>query len=422
MVYADPRGRIFDHPFEQMVAFDGREVRPVRADELIPLPDGSDFYLLPGRVPLGRCPETGRIRAVQREAGQRGAPLTAMATFIAPAYLRLLHPAYETRKRAPELPTFAYAPLGFADEQFWTAGLRVDPERRQDPALFDLDEIARAVARELKAHGSNRLYHQLRRCALEYGCRAAQNFFLGRFEAPLPTARKCNARCLGCISLQPGGRAVASHERIAFIPTAEEVAAVAVAHFDRVEHGVASFGQGCEGEPILNGPLLEESIRRIRAGARRGTVNLNTNASRPDTVARLMQAGLHSMRVSIASAQPALFNAYHKPHDYTLHDVLAACREVKAAGGFLMLNLLVFPGATDTRAEVDALGPLLSDPGVDMIQMRNLNVDPVLYQQIVQDAVGPGEPLGLARFMEELRAIKPTLRFGYFNPPLPEAP
>lgn len=420
MVYADRRGRIFDHPREELVAFDGADVRAVRKDELIPLPDGSDVYLLPGRTPLGRAPRTGRVRPIRavRSAGGRATPATAVAAFIAPAYLRLLHPAYQAHSKAPALPTFAYAPLGFADDRFWTTALRIDPERRQDPALFDRAEIEAAVHTELAAHRQNRIFHQLRRCALEYGCRAAQNFFLRRFEAPLPTARQCNAACLGCISKQPGGACVASHERIEFTPSAPEVAEVALTHFGRVPRAVASFGQGCEGEPLLNGALLEESIKLIRKRSETGTINLNTNASRPRTVARLMAAGLDSLRVSIISARNELFEAYHNPQGYGLDEVRNACREVKRAGGYLMLNMLVFPGVTDTEAEVEALAQLLADPGVDMIQMRNLNVDPVLFEHRVRGAAHTSPPIGLTRFMESLREKEPTLRFGYFNPPL----
>lgn len=413
LIFATPDGHLIDHPKLELVVFDGATVRPPEPAELVPLPEGSDLFLLPGRVPLGRDPRSGRVQPFPE---YRGVPVSAAAAFVAPAWLRLLHPAYRTAARAPELPLYAYAPLGYADGRFWTTAVRVDPERRQDPALFDLPEIGRRVERELAAHPDNRLYAHLRRCALEYGCRAAQNFFLGRWEAPLPTARACNAACLGCLSLQPEGRCPATHDRIDFVPTPEEIAGVAVPHFRRVERAVASFGQGCEGEPILNGELLEAAIRRIRAETDRGTINLNTNASRPDTLRRLMAAGLDSVRISFASGTEALFTAFHRPRGYGLADVLAAGRAVKDAGGFLSLNLFVFPGVTDTEREVDALAPLLADPGVDLIQLRNLNVDPQLWLRTARAAVGAEEPIGLLRFMERLRAVKPALRFGYFNP------
>ena len=413
MLFADACGQVMDHPHWEMVVHDGAGVRLPREEELIPLPEGSDLYLLPGRLPLGREPRTGRIR---RFGVGFDEPVQAMAAFVAPAYLRLLHPAYETGEDAPELPLFAYTAVGWAEDRFWVAATRVDPERRQDPPLFDLDAIERAVHREVAAHPDNRLYRQLERCALEYGCRAAQNFYLGRWEAPLPTARSCNAGCLGCISEQEDGRCPANHERIAFVPSAEEVAGIAVPHFERVERAVASFGQGCEGEPLVNGELLESSIRLIRSRTKRGTINLNSNASLPKTVERLLAAGLDSLRVTIASAHEPMYDLYHRPRGYRLADVVASMRAVKAAGAFLSLNLLVFPGVTDTERELTHLIPLLRDPGVDLIQMRNLNLDPEMYRDQVRALVGPEEPLGLQAFMARLREASPTLRFGYFNP------
>ncbi|MFC1817352.1 radical SAM protein, partial [Thermodesulfobacteriota bacterium] len=62
----------------------------------------------------------------------------------------------------------------------------------------------------------NRLREHLENCALTYGCPAAKNFFLGRYEAPLPTSRSCNAGCLGCISLQKSGAISNCQERIKF--------------------------------------------------------------------------------------------------------------------------------------------------------------------------------------------------------------
>ena len=45
----------------------------------------------------------------------------------------------------------------------------------------------------------------------------------------------------------------------------------------------------------MNPDLLVESVRQFRAGEGPGTVNCNTNASRPEAVIRLAEAGLTSM-------------------------------------------------------------------------------------------------------------------------------
>jgi hypothetical protein len=99
------------------------------------------------------------------------------------------------------------------------------------------------------------------------------NFFLGRWEPPLPTLPICNAACLGCISMQSEVVPPASQDRITFVPTAEEVTGVAVPHLNRAQRPAVSFGQGCEGEPLLQAKLLEQSVTKIRGKTDRGTIN-----------------------------------------------------------------------------------------------------------------------------------------------------
>lgn len=413
MVFADERGRIFDHPTLTMCGTDGAGVpRPVSEEELIPLPEGSDVFLLPGRAPVGCHPESGESVIYQNF---RRKPVVAVAAFMAPAYTQILRPAYVTQADAPPLPIYAYTSLGFRDGRFWVAGLRVDPDPRQDPYRFDLDEIHNRVAARMAELGSNRVVGQLQRCAVEYGCRAAQNYFLDRWEAPLPVSIACNAQCVGCISLQPDGLFKASHDRLKTAPTPDEVAVVALGHIARVPQAVVSFGQGCEGEPLLMGDLLVDSIRVIRAQTAAGTINLNTNGSRPDVVSRMCSAGLDSIRVSMNSPRPELYRPYYNPRGYTYQDVVQSLRVVRDAGGWKSINLFVFPGVTDTEAELAALTELIADVDLDMIQLRNLNIDPEVYAAVLpKGAVEPG--MGTDRLMSALKSTFPHLRFGYFNP------
>ena len=55
------------------------------------------------------------------------------------------------------------------------------------------------------------------------------------------------------------------HGRLSFVPTPQEIAEVAGPHLARAERGIASFGQGCEGEPLLQARVIEVAIRLIRA-------------------------------------------------------------------------------------------------------------------------------------------------------------
>src|SRR5206468_362854 len=110
---------------------------------------------------------------------------------------------------------------------------------------------------------------------------AARNFFLGRWEAPLPSSPSCNSDCVGCLSFQPPEAGFPSTQnRIQFTPTAEEVAGVACGHLENAPRPVVSFGQGCEGDALMNPGLLVSAITAIRARTKRGTINMNTNGSR----------------------------------------------------------------------------------------------------------------------------------------------
>ena len=400
---------MYDHPHLVMVGDAGRGPECIGPEELVPVPPGSDFYTLPGRQPVGMDPDTGEIVVME-------GPYTAVSVFLAPAWLRLRHPIYQRQDDAPILPLYAYSAIGFSGDSFCTAAVRVDPEGRQDPWRFDLEKIASNVQIRRAQSPDNQLIQQLERCATEYGCRAAQNYFLGRWEAPLPISEGCNAACLGCISLQPKGSCEAAQERILKSPSAQEIAEVALEHIHRVDKAVVSFGQGCEGEPLLRGDAMEEAIQIIRQETDKGTIHLNSNASLPLVVEKLCRAGLQSLRISMNSAVDQTYNRYYSPRGYTFDDVRESGRTITRHGGFLSLNLLVFPGVNDTESELAALEEFIEDTGVDMIQMRNLNVDPESYMALV----GPdsfGTDIGFLSMMQRLRARFPKLQYGYFNPP-----
>jgi pyruvate-formate lyase-activating enzyme len=423
MAFADAAGNILEHPDLELLGWDGEGWRTFEPDELVPVPEGSDFFVLPERLAAG-YDRAEDMPVVFDEPGT-----TAVSCFIAPAYLRTALPAYETLEDAPALPLFAYSAVGIRDGQFVVPTLRVDADIRQDPFRFDIDDIAARVEKRLEAMPHNPLVKHLENCALTYHCRAAQNYFLDRFEAPMPAAPTCNALCVGCISFQPkegDDIPTAAHDRIRFAPTPAQLAEVAIGHIERVgDDAVVSFGQGCEGEPLNQGENLIEAVRLIRAATARGVVNLNSNASRPGYVRRMLEVGLDSLRISTNSARDNVYSAYYRPKGYTFADVRASARAVRDAGKYLMLNYFIFPGVTDTEAELDALSEWIAADGIDMVQLRNLNLDPEMYLDHVTRAGHVVEPMGLMPWLVELRRRFPALRFGYFNPPhriMAEAP
>ncbi len=415
MAIADADGQVYEHPELEMIGWDGECWRPLEDDEIIPLPDGSDLFTLPGRLPAGFDREADDV-VVLDEPG-----ITAVSCFLAPAYLRTLLPAYHTLEDAPGLPLFAYSAVGLRDGEFVTSGLRVDSDVRQDPLLFDIEEVEAGVRALRQQHPDNRLIEHLENCALEYHCRAAQNYFLRRFEAPMPAAPTCNAVCVGCISFQREGgddQYLAAHDRIGFAPSPDEMAEVALGHIERVgEDAVVSFGQGCEGEPLMQSPNLQETVRKIREVTSTGIVNLNSNASRPIQLKGLFEVGLNSLRISTNSARGNVYTAYYRPTTYSFESVRESARVARAAGAYLMLNYFVFPGVTDTAEELEALSEWISEADINMIQLRNLNMDPEVYLETVGDAGHEVQAMGILPWLTELRRRFPRLRFGYFNPP-----
>ena len=414
-VVADENGNIFDLEGYAAVGMDGPLTVPLTLDNTASTPFGGELMFLPDRIPLLYNLSTKEFEWVRENPHVPGEGLYPVAVFNSPGYVVTLTGAFKEKKGAEYLPLFSYGAVGWFKKGFRSAVICVDRERRQDLRLMPEAKVLEGVRQLKKIMPENRLRAHLEKCALTYGCPAGKNFFLGRYEAPLPTARQCNARCLGCLSHQETAGIPRSQDRIAFIPSPAEIAEVAMAHIDRVKNAIVSFGQGCEGEPLLLADILEESIRLIRSRTTIGTVNLNTNGSLPDAVRRLCDAGLDAMRVSMNSPRPELYDAYFKPRGYGVGAVIESLRVVKAAGKHTSINLLCFPGVTDTEEELEVLSRLAGDGTLDMIQMRNLNIDPDLYREALPEgSVRRGK--GMRWLMAELSRRHPALRFGYFNP------
>lgn len=415
LVFADGNGKVHDHPSLGMAGRSGHTFVLPEQEELVPLPEGSQLFTMPGRLPVGWDEEEGKFVVLDEvETGAEETSCLAVAAFLPPGYTRTLLPATKLQGKWPILPLWAYCSVGWRDGKFWITGVQVDPNPHWDPAFFQDDrDLALKVDRFRRDYEGNRLVLQLSRCALEYHCFAAKNVFYRRWECPLPTSPVCNAECIGCLSSQPAESCTASHERITFVPTVKEVTQVALPHLEEAEDAIISFGQGCEGEPLLQVDLLEKSISSLRDSTERGTINLNTNASIPRSVDRLCRAGLDSIRITLNSPDPQVYDRYFQPKGYGYRHVMESIHRAKERGIFATINLLVFPGVTDRKEEVERLISLIGETTIDTIQMRNLNIDPDLYLQAI-DSKG-GEAIGISRMMDMLREEFPHLIFGYFN-------
>lgn len=389
LAYSDARGRVF-FDAEKTPLADGGIVRGVAAAELIPMPDGAVISMLPGRAPL----LAGGVRTPRR---------TALAVLLPAGYTRTLLPAFARKPGAPQLPLFGYTFAAVVNDELAVAAMRTDEAEDWQPRRFAAGELEGIVARRLAVDPRNRTLAQLSVCAREYGCFTAQNVFLERGEAAIPVAPTCNAACVGCISELDADSAIPSPQtRLAFEPEVDDLVRIGVHHLERVPGGIVSFGQGCEGEPLLRSTHIAAAIERIRAVRTNGTINLNTNGSLPKSLRRVIDAGLQAVRISLNSFRKPVYAAYYRPTGYTLDDVLESVALAVDAGLRVSLNLLTHPGVTDERAEVEAMEAFLLAHPVSLVQTRTLNIDPDVYFGRVGR---PVDPLGMHEALRRITAL-----------------
>ncbi|MBU8909688.1 MAG: radical SAM protein [Desulfobacterales bacterium] len=390
----------------------------LRKDRTVPMPHGSELMMLPRRKPIVYNIAKNKFEIIEDNPFDPRKKIFPVAVFNSPGYVNRHFSAYDDEGIKDLLPLFSYGAVGFGKNSFRSAAILVDKEPRQDLRQMPHNGIVKGVNQMQKKYPRNRLIRHLETCALQYGCPAGKNFFLKRYEAPLPTSTVCNANCLGCISLQTQNNLCACQERISFTPTPEEIAQVSLEHIAHVKKAVVSFGQGCEGDPLTAFKAIEPAIRLIREKTDRGTINLNTNASLPRHVEKLCRAGLDSMRVSMNSVRKNCYQAYFRPVSYQFTDVLKSIHAAKQQGKFVSINYLNCPGFTDSKKEFTALTKFIDTCKIDMIQWRNLNFDPKKYCELMSKIEDSGRPLGMQTIIKQLSNHFPKLIHGYFNPPL----
>jgi pyruvate-formate lyase-activating enzyme len=415
MLYADSRGTIFDHPHLCMAGMNGTHTVVPEDVELLPLPDDSRLFTIPNTPPVA-WDEKRRafVTVAELRNGRNVVPIQAVSAFMAPGYLRTLLPACDYSRKKVHLPLWSYTAVGWDVEQecFVVAATRVDRNENWLPRNYDDRKLAPLVRRMTRDMPGNRLLVQLTRCAVDYHCFAAKNLFYRRWEAPLPTSPACNSRCLGCISQQPSDCCPANHDRLNFVPTPEEIVELALPHLQNAADPIVSYGQGCEGDPIMQAETVAEATRRLKRSTSRGTINFNSNGSLPDKVQMLCKSGMDSMRFSLNSVREEQYNRYYRPVGYRFADVINSIRLAKDEGLFTMINYLASPGLTDHPDEVEALLSFIAETGIDMIQLRNLSIDPDFYNHKMGIN---GKGIGIYRMLQTVKEAFPRIQFGYFN-------
>ncbi len=406
VVYSTPDGAVGERRGLRAVDDAGEALTPA---ELIPLPDGSTLSMLPDRLAVG-LDARGERRGVPARLGW------ALAALLPIGYTRTHVPGYEKTLETQPLPFFGYTAIAGYRGRLYAAAVRTDNPHRWLTRNYNRERLEQLVRERLTAEPQNRVLAHHAHCALDYACPTASNLFFRRWEGAVAVSAGCNARCVGCISKQDEDGLVSPQDRLTFLPTVEEIVAVGVAHLEQATDAIYSFGQGCEGEPLLQARRIEQAIRGMRARTGKGTININTNASNPRALRRLYDAGLDSLRASTISARRETYDAYYRPIGYSFDDVKRSLALAREAGVSSSINLLCFPGLIDCEDEVEALVGFLRETGVQLVQLRNLNIDPeVLWPRVPRPT---GRPLGMRALIAMLRRELPEVELGNFSRPV----
>ena len=94
LVFADRKGKIYDHPKLAMGGASGHTWVRVPDEDLIPLPEGARLFTMPGTYSVG-WNETSDTFDEVRSVGRRRA--SAVAAFLPPGYMRTHLPAAVSR-------------------------------------------------------------------------------------------------------------------------------------------------------------------------------------------------------------------------------------------------------------------------------------------------------------------------------------
>jgi pyruvate-formate lyase-activating enzyme len=408
LIYSTPEGEIREEPRLQALAFGDRLLE---ASELIPLPDGVTLSMMPDRLAVGQK-RNGERQVLSRGRGW------AVAALLPIGYTRTLLPAYEKVPGTEPLPFFGYSAVAGINGRMYVAAVKTDNPHKWHPRSFPRRKLERLVREKQAAHPQNRVIGQHAHCALDYSCPTASNLFFGRWEMAIAVSPGCNSRCIGCISKQEEEDLISPQDRLTFIPTVEEIVEAAVPHLEQAEEAIVSFGQGCEGEPLMQWKRIERAIKEMRARTDKGVININTNGSNPRWVQRLYDAGLDTIRVSTISGHPETYNAYYRPIGYTFEDVKESLKRARDEGVYSSINLLCFPGMIDREREVEALLSLVRETGLRLIQLRNLNIDPEVLLPRLPALDSMGKALGIPTLIETLKREVPDVEIGNFTRPV----
>jgi hypothetical protein len=102
----------------------------------------------------------------------------------------------------------------------------------------------------------------------------------------------CNANCVGCISLQPDEEPIVStQDRLTFLPTRKRSLNTLFLTSSQLLFLLSVSGKAAKGTFIM-WETIRDAVVEIRKHTSKGSININTNGSKPDAVKILCEAVL----------------------------------------------------------------------------------------------------------------------------------
>ena len=95
LLFANSKGEIQDFPDLTMAGRSAYQFHSPNLGDLIPLPEGSELFVLPGRLPIGFDPTDGQAARLHENPSNPADGIQAVAAFVAPAHTSVLLPAFE---------------------------------------------------------------------------------------------------------------------------------------------------------------------------------------------------------------------------------------------------------------------------------------------------------------------------------------
>ncbi|MBL8938963.1 MAG: radical SAM protein, partial [Archangium sp.] len=159
LLLADPKGRVFEHPWLlASLRSDESVLPPPPKERPIPLPEGAKLAHLPGRLPVGFDPETLEPVLVKEfEAdGKRFVPHAVGAT-LPPGFTRTYLPGEVSKGDGPILPQWAYTAAAWSEDGPVVWALHTDRRKHWTPKNFSTPEVKLLVKEHLARFPGNKV-------------------------------------------------------------------------------------------------------------------------------------------------------------------------------------------------------------------------------------------------------------------------